>query len=490
MENSSFSYLKLCLRRGLSSEDRKYWWPVMMPFDFPDDIVNDRKAAYNEMSATATRLISLIGGTPLDNLKDLLRKNKSVNINHPSLDILISIISGVIDSIHIQFFMISHILSEIQTKYFGINPMTIATPAYVFKKLLWEFMPSTFKSLESIDGLSDKHLYEIFKNLFVHIFPHDLVLIIMDPFFFEGEKILFRYGLALIRLFKHEIKRGDFETGNEFWLRVKTGMNDAENKAKLQEYAFEGANIFSKVRGRYMKIGKSVINALEVASREDSAATRESSVVVSTTGISSKSPFENSSSSILDEKMKDSLAVMLPELSNFRNFEVVYSTLLHGTSLETLYRKTRGLSPCILIIQALNFKAVFGAYLSCAMSPPSKSPKGDAQTFCFRIDGNHRDKHPSAILSDLSHADHDEDSTTTDISRAAILQQYCVCANDYISFGGSLQHMTNAIRITDDLNACTTGPSDTYGNAGSLVLETEEKEHTFQIGLLEVLCPN
>jgi hypothetical protein len=43
----------------------------------------------------------------------------------------------------------------------------------------------------------------------------------------EGEKILYRYGFALLEIYKREIKEGRFQSGVELWAYIK------ENAGKL-----------------------------------------------------------------------------------------------------------------------------------------------------------------------------------------------------------------------------------------------------------------
>ena len=59
--------------------------------------------------------------------------------------------------------------------------------------------------------------------------------------------------------------------------------------------------------------------------------------------------------------------------------------------------------------------------------------------------------------------------------------QYAVCSPDYLSFGASLSHATNAIRIDSDLRVCVCGPSDTFGNDNNnIVTDSEPMETRFQ----------
>lgn len=108
-------------------------------------------------------------------------------------------------------------------------------------------------------ALEDKYLNMIFIDLFVEIFPSNVVLRIMDAFLLEGIKILFRYGLALIRGYKTQLKEGIYLTATDFWLSVKAdATSDAGRTGATMLYKSLGREevlppvdpfiIFSKAR--------------------------------------------------------------------------------------------------------------------------------------------------------------------------------------------------------------------------------------------------
>jgi hypothetical protein len=83
-------------------------------------------------------------------------------------------------------------------------------------------MPKTFAALKTIGALDDKYLSTMFVDFFAELLPTSLLLSLMDAYLLEGEKILFRFGLALIHGYKSAIKNGEFSTAKEFWLAIKS----------------------------------------------------------------------------------------------------------------------------------------------------------------------------------------------------------------------------------------------------------------------------
>jgi len=161
----------------------------------------------------------------------------------------------------------------------------------------------------------------------------------------------------------------------------------------------------------------------------------------------------------------------------------MFSTASDGWDIEAFYRRIEHLSPCILLLKTLQTHSVLGVFLSSEISPPSITVRGDGRCFCFRLDG----RNPAAYYW-VGKDDHIKGGRGTTSASASTRNQFAVCSLYQLSFGGSSTHGTNAIRLDADLKSCTSGPSDTYGNTGTLV--PEELQQPFIISEIEVLCGN
>lgn len=102
-----------------------------------------------------------------------------------------------------------------------------------FREILNSYSPKTYLSLFGIGALEDRFLSLMFQDLFIELLPPDIVLRVMDAFLLEGVKILHRYGLAIIRAYKTQIKAGTYTTATNFWLCVKADAANAATKANL-----------------------------------------------------------------------------------------------------------------------------------------------------------------------------------------------------------------------------------------------------------------
>lgn len=70
---------------------------------------------------------------------------------------------------------------------------------FAFKEMLKKYLPKTYLSLTTIGALDDKYLNLMFVDFFIEILPENLVLRIMDAYLLEGVKVLYRFGLGLIK---------------------------------------------------------------------------------------------------------------------------------------------------------------------------------------------------------------------------------------------------------------------------------------------------
>jgi len=102
-----------------------------------------------------------------------------------------------------------------------------------FRDLLNAFSPKTYMSLLSTGALEDRFLDLMFQDFFIELLPPEVVLRVIDAFLMEGNKILIRYGLAIIRAYKTQIKANTYSTATNFWLAVKADAANAATKANM-----------------------------------------------------------------------------------------------------------------------------------------------------------------------------------------------------------------------------------------------------------------
>ena len=184
-------------------------------------------------------------------------------------------------------------------------------------------------------------------------------------------------------------------------------------------------------------------------------------------------------SKILDLFQARRLHAFLPESMRIEGFKLVFSTYKNGWNLHTLYDRVKGRSPCIILIKSVDAQAIIGVYLTCTLAP-SASIRGDGDCFCFRLDG------PDGACYRWAHGPNSTPLLEPEVYQNSLTyHQFALCNTDFMSFGGSSVHGSNAIRITSDLMTCHSGHSDTYNNPP---LTPDEPSDPFQIADMEVFC--
>lgn len=178
-------------------------------------------------------------------------------------------------------------------------------------------------------------------------------------------------------------------------------------------------------------------------------------------------------SSILAACPQNSSALwsLLPHDPQIYSLRCLFATSDHGWNLDSLYRKSLGVSPCVLLLRSLQQGIVLGAYITVPLSPPSSSVRGDGAMFVFRLEG------------DASRAFHWA-GAAAESGEGSTREQFLVATRCYLAIGGAEESGSNALRIDSDLAMCSAGQSDTFCNPP---LAPEERMQPFFIGELELL---
>lgn len=161
---------------------------------------------------------------------------------------------------------------------------------------------------------------------------------------------------------------------------------------------------------------------------------------------------------------------------------MVFSTQADGWNLGTLYAKTEGLSPCLLLLRTLTHGSVVGVYITSAISPPSGAIRGDGNSFVCRLDGPE-----AACYRWVGRTADNSDSSTDELvkSNNFTRSQFGLFLDSCIMIGGSQVKGENALYLSSDLAYCVFGSSDTFGNTQ---LAPHDPNGAAIVADLEVLC--
>ncbi|KAL0422729.1 UNVERIFIED_CONTAM: Oxidation resistance protein 1 [Sesamum latifolium] len=156
--------------------------------------------------------------------------------------------------------------------------------------------------------------------------------------------------------------------------------------------------------------------------------------------------FQKSMSSLGDESLFISpdlyefFEASLPNIVKGCQWVLLYSTARHGISLQTLLRRSSGLTGPCLLITGDRQGAVFGGLLDCPLKPTAKRKyQGTYQSFVFTtIYGEPRLFRPTGAN-----------------------RYFYLCVNDLLALGGGANF---ALCLKEDLLSGSSGPCETFGN--------------------------
>lgn len=399
------------------------------------------------------------------------------------------------------------------------------TRVAVFREMVRNTFPHTYSVLMKLEALSDKLLNKIFVGHFFDILSHDHAMRILDMYLVCGEEILFQYGLALIHMFKKQIKSRTFKSGKVFWDTLKRS-HDVIDFEILSALALEDdrppltkfmtpkltSTQFHTFKEKYTNIMSGRVQAMNGYVLQQLYALASLEAAASTW-------FDDSmwrQSTLLSTMQAVNLQIFLSEVNITPNaFKKVFSTAKDGFSLKTLYAKaiaSGAQGPCILMLKSKRRKVVIGVYMSCPISAPTREPMGDPTCFVFKLDRKPK-RFFSSLVSDckigsgsVSPKDFgvDEDSFKIisgflhGLSRAGTVRWALQSQSSYQKFqflkftqssiyvGTNIKHKVNqAIHIIDNLQSATCGACETYRNPP---LAPEERISPFKIEILELYC--
>lgn len=89
------------------------------------------------------------------------------------------------------------------------------------------------------------------------------------------------------------------------------------------------------------------------------------------------------SSDLISQKDFSKIVVKLPARLQLENWKLLYSTMTHGVSLQTFYRRVGSHHPTVIVIEDSQ-KYVFGAFLTGQWDPSGKYT-GTGESFLFTL---------------------------------------------------------------------------------------------------------
>ncbi|CAN0010368.1 unnamed protein product [Scytosiphon promiscuus] len=277
--------------------------------------------------------------------------------------------------------------------------------AATFKNMVKDFFPETSKEMSNCGADEPEHLKQILLRMFVPILPLKYLVVVWDAWFCEGSKVIFRYGLALLKMYKKrlkglKLKRGQ---GGQWWAKVREFVHEPSfSFPELTQKAFS-----LRTKRGLRPVSWAMLenyhekNEAEVKSKMDKVAgARMDQLGVAADRADDAQPFfwppfQLSATFpppalLADLPSRAKLVKWVPEILRHKRLRVVFTTEIHGFNLEFLYSHCRTVAPSLLVVEASN-GVIFGGFCSDAWQYPHVKQSqggmyGNGQCFLFRLD--------------------------------------------------------------------------------------------------------
>ena len=217
-----------------------------------------------------------------------------------------------------------------------------------------------------------------------------------DAFLCEGHKILFRYGLGLIRSCKQPLKTTPFEDGDAWWACMAASTReDSFNPTELRAACFG-----QKPTGRFSITGRAaplrrkriaqLIEAAEAAQYGGGAVAFDARPTGSATVFSRPMALDSRRGHLAEllapVERRDFLRGALPARLQEDALNLMYTTEADGRGLERLYAKCRGADRgSLLVATDLTRERVFGAFVTGPWRP-GPGDLGSGECFVFQLE--------------------------------------------------------------------------------------------------------
>jgi len=357
------------------------------------------------------------------------------------------------------------------TKFMTSTQLDYYSNCRTFGDLMKRFYPKTAKEMTEIGALSPIGLEPIFNRFFIPILPFRYVMRIMDFFTLEGQTVIFRFGVALLAIYKKQLKSMNLRDTQSWWKQLKDFTHDSKfDFDEVIRIAYGAWGNVHRKRCRFPKqkfLDRRNVRNQKWARSQIELSGQEPIRPIGFISSEESTPFVLAKDSI----KRAHIAEWLPRTFQDTKIDCIYSTNVHGRTLERFYTHCAKAKHTLILIEVLDNNSIIGAFATDKWHK-SSSVYGDGGCFLFSL-------HPEARYYPWSPGT--IGSTDTD-ETDALLEQFMMSTSRYISMGGSPDGSCG-LRLNEDLTKGSSARSITYNNEP---LAGEELREFFEVGVVEV----
>lgn len=403
------------------------------------------------------------------------------------------------------------------TYYFPCSNIEHEAWCRAFADVTRKLHPQTAVYLEDRGILDSAGLNPIFQDWFVGVLPMECVLRILDIYTLEGCKVLFRFGVALLVLYKIESSEQLLTISNadEWWNSLRLWTHSARFHFEglvRKAYGVHGRGIRRQLRFPRRSILTRIIKMEEErllqrardGGDDDDDGGYDSGPPPRPLGLCpaslpSVSEIVETSEVIhpvlaRSNQARLQLAAWMPVTMRLTNLDLLYSTNYHGRSLEMFYRNVKHAKHTVLLcevlqgdkdIEAKKEPVVVGMYASQAWAASTRV-YGDGECFLFRLQPKAQcwkwKPQPTGGSNGSLFDSIDLEEMEASNNQTALLEQFMVGTRNYISMGGNPDGSCG-LRFNEDFTRGETSPAVGFDNEP---LHGTGCGSVFEVGLVEV----
>jgi Rab-GTPase-TBC domain len=382
-----YATLKTAIRSGLSAKGRQQWYALLPTISQDGSLhtvnVQGFKQIANAMNTKFNGILLSFNPALLKlnynrpgpkKTNDILALLRAIHkVSNEDLTVVVPLVyqlCSIIDRMDVCYCIIDETCFR--------NPSLALSPSikhnmirmHIFRALLHRKNPVLYDKLSDIKALSEVFLNEIFVGFFVPLIGQDKAQVVIDAYLLEGDKILYRYGLALLSMFAREIETNTFRSGETLWRFIKQpGRVKFE---ALQLLTFDrGLSWIDRLFGRHVCPSRAVMTKIRMgftASMESTLiqlARAPESIKEVTIAAAKATWFKESAlsqSNILTSNMELKLHSWLGDVlakqgMTVQDLKLAFTSPTDGWDIDTLYERAGAYSPCLLLIRSLREKA-------------------------------------------------------------------------------------------------------------------------------------
>jgi hypothetical protein len=256
------------------------------------------------------------------------------------------------------------------TWFFPISRIEHAAWCRAFGDILSKLHGQTAEYLHDRGVLDVDGLAPLFQDFFVGLLPFQYVQRIMDIYTLEGSKVIFRFGVALLVLYKKESAEQliTISTADEWWQTLRIWAHSQRFDFELvvrKAYGVHGRGIRRQLRFPRRAILHRIIRMEEERIRSDASLddngqyqeppARPLGLLVPAPVASEEEINAHLAQSVA---VRQHLAQWLPLTLRLTNMTLIYSTNYHGRTLERFYSHVKNYKHTILLCEVLLPKTI------------------------------------------------------------------------------------------------------------------------------------